>query len=69
MPPTKQPEISRLTIPYEKNQEDCEVEIKKWFGSNENRFDLIFRTKNSYVSHSLSFQQLKLLKEKVNAVI
>ena len=60
------PTISKLNIPFELNQQNCSVELKKWTGDNEVRFDLCFRTSNSYVSHSLSRQQLVLLKKCVN---
>ena len=58
----------KLNIPLSLEQEGLKVEFRKWFGRNgENRFELIFTTKNSYVSHSLSREQIKALKEAVNS--
>ncbi len=51
---------------FELKQEQLEVEIKSWIGDLETRYSVIFRTKDSSVIHSLSRQQLKLLKEEVN---
>lgn len=60
----------RLDIPYSLVQENLSVEIRRWTKHNEDsRFDIIFRTDGSYVSHSVSRKQLLLLKQKVNEVI
>ncbi len=58
----------KLNIPLSLEQEGLKVEFRKWYGLNgENRIDLIFTTKNSYVSHSLSREQIKALKEAINS--
>ncbi len=62
----KENKKSVLNIPFERNQNNAEVDIRKWFGQNgDNRFDLVFKTENSYISHSLSEQQFNLLKQKI----
>lgn len=68
MPQAKKPEISKLKIALNKDN-DNSVEIVKWFGDNETRYDLIIRTANSSTIHSLTFQQLKLIKDAIREVI
>lgn len=58
--------ISHTDIAYMKDQENLEVYLKKWTGGYEIRYDLVFKTANSYVSHSISLKQLQLLKQAVN---
>ena len=58
--------ISRITIPHSLNQENPVVEVKRLFGDNEQRVEVIFKTDNSFVSHTLSLKQYALLKEKMS---
>tara|TARA_Y100000296_G_scaffold67298_1_gene79856 strand:+ start:431 stop:637 length:207 start_codon:yes stop_codon:yes gene_type:complete len=62
----KKKQINSVNIPYSLNQENPVVEIKRLFGDDEQRVELIFRTGNSYVSHTLSLKQYALLKEKMS---
>ena len=59
------PKVSKLDVPFMKQQEKLEVNIITWQGDKETRYDLRFKTINSYVSISLSRQQMLLLKEKM----
>ena len=65
MKPTKST-IRRLEVPFSKVQKELKVFFKTWQSDKETRYSLIFTTKNSYISISLSRQQLVLLKKSVN---
>jgi len=61
--------INKTDIPYMINQNKLSVEIRLWQGEHEQRYDLLFRTENSYVSLSLSREQMILLKEKLKDIL
>ena len=56
---------SKISIPLSKNQEDSSIEIKRFVGDSEQLIELIFRTSNSSVSHSLSLNQYELLRKAI----
>lgn len=62
------PKVSKLVIPYEVRQHNISVEVKKWTGDLEVRYDLCFHTSNSYRSICLSQKEYIILKEKIKLV-
>ena len=60
-----EPKKQILRIPFSLNQTEPEVLIKRWVGNEEQYFTLVFKTANSYVSHSLSYTQMRLLKREL----
>lgn len=61
--------INRTDIPFMINQDKLSVDIKMWQGEHEQRYDIILKTANSYVSLSLSHKQLAMLKEKLSKIL
>ena len=56
---------NRVLIPVSKVQEESFVEIKRFIGDSEQLIEVVFRTSNSSVSHSLSLKQYELLKKAI----
>ena len=61
--------IATTKVPLSLNQEKSCVEIRRWHSESGQRIDVVFRTDNSYVSHSLSLEQFDKLKRAVREFV
>ena len=60
---------NRVLIPVSKVQEESSVEIRRFIGDTTQLVEIVFRTKNSSVSHSLSLRQFEQLREEINRFV